>query len=138
MGESLRYDDGMKRLSRNSRYFILIVGVGLLVVLVLGFNNRIATLRRLEEEANEVSTDVERLEGTHADLETQIAYATSAAAVEEWAYEEARMIREGDHLVAPISPQESTPEPELVVVQEMPTLENWQIWWALFFDPPLP
>jgi cell division protein FtsB len=134
----LRYDDDMKRLSRNSRYFILIVGVGILVLLVLGFNNRITMLRRLEEEASEVSTDVEMLERTHTVLETQIAYATSAAAVEEWAYEEARMIREGDHLIAPISPQESTPKPSILEMPEVQSLENWQIWKTLFFDSSLP
>ena len=128
----------MKRLSRNSRYFILIVGVGILVLLVLGFNNRLAMLRRLEEEANEVGTEVDRLERTHEVLETQIAYATSAAAVEEWAYEEARMIREGDHLIVPISPHESTPEPSLLEMTEVQSLENWQIWKALFFDSSLP
>jgi hypothetical protein len=128
----------MKRLNRNSRYFILIVGVGIMVLLVLGFNKRIVDLRRLEEEANEVSTDVDRLERTYAVMETQIAYATSAAAVEEWAYEEARMIREGDHLIAPISPQESTPVPEFLAVPEIQTTENWQIWKALFFDSLLP
>ena len=134
----MRYDGDMKRLNQNSRYFILIVGVGILVLLVLGFNNRIAMLRRLEDEAKEVSTEVERLEQTHAVLDSQIAYATSEAAVEEWAYEEARMIREGDHLIAPISSEESTPVPDLPVMSEMPTLENWQIWKALFFDLPLP
>jgi len=104
------------------------------VLLVLGFNNRLAMLRRLEEEANIVSTEVEQLERTHAVLETQISYATSGAAVEEWAYEEARMIREGDHLIAPMSPQESTPVPSLPVETEKQTFENWQFWKALFFD----
>jgi cell division protein FtsB len=128
----------MNRLSRNSRYFIFIVGIGILVLLVLGFNNRIVMLRQLEEEANEVSTEVEKLEETHTVLETQIAYATSAAAVEEWAYEEARMIRDGDHLIVPISPEDSTPTPSIPEEPEKSTLENWQFWKALFFDQRLP
>ena len=112
----------------------MVVGIGLLVLLVLGFNNRLIMLRRLEEEARIVSTEVEQLERTHAFLETQIAFATSGAAVEQWAYEEARMIREGDHLIAPISPQESTPAPSIQPEAEIPTFENWQFWKALFFD----
>lgn len=128
----------MNRLSRNSRYFIFIVGIGILVLLVLGFNNRIAMLRQLEEEANEVSTEVEKLEETHTVLEAQIAYATSAAAVEDWAYEEARMIREGDHLIVPISPEDSTPVTSIPEEPEKSTLENWQFWKALFFDQRLP
>lgn len=127
----------MKNLNKNSRYFIMIVGVGILVLLVLGFNNRIATLRRLEDDAEKVGTQVALLEGTEVVLVTQIAYATSDAAVEAWAYEEARMIREGDHPVAPISPHESTPEPSLIVVPAPQTIENWQVWKALFFDQSL-
>jgi cell division protein FtsB len=124
----------MKNLSRNSRYFILVVGVGILVMLVLGFNSRITTLRRLEDEAEEVSAEVILLEATQAVLDTQIAYVTSDAAVEEWAYEEARMIREDDNPIGLISPHESTPEPSLVIVTTPETLENWEIWKALFFD----
>jgi len=124
----------MKNLNRNSRYFVLIVGVGILVLLVVGFNSRIATLRRLEEEAIKVGAQVTLLDSTRIVLETQLAFATSEAAVEEWAYEEARMVREGDHLIAPISPQESTPEPALVLKTTPQPLENWQVWKALFFD----
>jgi cell division protein FtsB len=114
------------------------VGIGILVLLVLGFNNRLAMLRQLEEEAKEVSTEVERLERTHTVLEAKIDDATSQAAVEEWAYEEARMVREGDHLIVPISPEESTPVPLIPEEPEKTTLENWQYWQALFFDQRLP
>jgi len=112
----------------------MIVAIGILVLLVLGFNNRIATLRRLETEAEEVSAVVTLLEGTHTVLETQITFATSDAAVENWAYEEARMIREGDHPIAPIAPQESTPEPSISQQSTPQTVDNWQVWKALFFD----
>jgi cell division protein FtsB len=128
----------MKSLSNNSRYFIIVVGVGILILLVVGFNNRITTLRRLEDEAEQVSEEVQILESTQAFLETQIAYATSEAAVEEWAYQEARMIREGDYLVAPISPSVSTPEPQQIFIPTPQSLENWQVWKALFFDQSLP
>ena len=100
----------------------MIVGVGILVLLVLGFNNRIATLRRLEDEAEDVSAQVALLEGTDAVLVTQIAFATSDDAVEEWAYEESRMIREGDHPVAPISPHDATPEPATIVLAAPQTI----------------
>jgi len=107
-------------------------------MLILGFNNRIATLRRLKKEAGVVSTQVGNLEITQASLETQIAYATSEAAVEEWAYQEARMIREGDHPIAPISPNEATPTPSFVVISTPEPAEKWQVWRALFFDRSLP
>ncbi len=124
----------MEKINKNSRYFIIIVTVGLMVLLVIGFNNRITRLRQLENEAEEVSAVVTLLEATHDTLETQIAYATSDAAVEGWAYEEARMIREGDHPIAPIAPEESTPIPSIVTVPTPQQVENWQYWKALFFD----
>jgi hypothetical protein len=128
----------MKNLSKNTRYFLLVVGIGVLVMLILGFNNRIATLRRLKKEADVVSTQVGDLEITQASLETQIAHATSEAAVEEWAYQEARMIREGDHPIAPISPNNPTPTPSAVTITTPEPAENWQVWRALFFDLSLP
>jgi hypothetical protein len=124
----------MDKLNKNSRYFFLIVTLGLMVLLVLGFNNRISRLRQLEDEAEEISGVVTLMEATHAALETQIAYATSDAAVEDWAYEEARMVREGDHPIAPIAPQESTPIPSIILAPTPQVVENWQIWKALFFE----
>jgi hypothetical protein len=128
----------MRKLSQNSRYFILVVTIGVLVLWGIGFKNRLTTLRRLTEESEEVQTHVSMLEATQFVLETQIAYATSPAAVEEWAYEEARMVRPGDHLVAPISPLESTPTPSVVIESPTESLENWQVWMALFFDQSSP
>jgi hypothetical protein len=128
----------MKSFSNNSRYFFVVVGVGILILLVVGFNNRITALRRLEDEAEQVSEDVRILESTQAFLDSQIAYATSEAAVEEWAYQEARMIREGDYLVAPISPLVTTPQPQQILIPTPQSLKNWQVWKALFFDQSLP
>ena len=103
-------------------------------MLVLEFNNRVSDLRHLSVEAEQVSTQSAALKQTQANLETQIAYATSDAAVEEWAYAEARWIRDGDHPVVPLSPQESTPAPVPELAPTQQVVENWQVWKALFFD----
>jgi len=124
----------MKNLSRNSKYFVAIVGLGALILLVLGFNSRISELRRLSTEADSMSERVSMLEQTQIALEMQIAYATSDAAVEEWAYEEARWIREGDFLIAPISPDDGATEPEPIRIPAQSTTRNWEVWKALFFD----
>ena len=128
----------MKNLSRNSKFFIGIVGVGALILLVLGFNSRISEMRRLSTEAEQMGERVAVLEQTQIVLETQIAYATSDAAVEEWAYEQARMIREGDRPIVPISPDDHTPEPTPMLVTAPPIAKNWQVWKALFFDQTSP
>ena len=103
-------------------------------MLVLGFNNRISDLRLLSAEAEQVSMQAEALKQTQTNLEIQVAYATSDAAVEDWAYAEARWIRDGDHPVVPLSPQNSTPAPVPESATTQQVVENWQVWKALFFN----
>ena len=128
----------MKNLSRNSKYFVGIVGIGVLILLVLGFNSRISEMRRLSVEAESMKQDVEKLEQTQEVLATQIAFAASDAAVEEWAYEEARWIREGDYPIVPFSSDKEAPKPAPILVDPQTSAENWRVWKALFFDPPFP
>jgi len=128
----------MNKLSGNVRYFIVFVGIGILFLMVISFNNRVTVLRNLKAEAEEVGAQVAVLKETQALIETQLAYATSDAAVEAWAYEEAKMIREGDHPIALIAPDPKKPESELFLSQASQSLENWQVWKALFFDSSSP
>lgn len=128
----------MKRLSKNSRYFIIVVGAGLLILLAVGLKNRVTVLRQLREEAEVVDAEVASLEATRAVLQTEIAYATSVPAVEEWAYTEARLKKDGDTLIVPISPHDSTPTPSVAEEMDAEPMENWEAWRALFFDPLLP
>ncbi len=125
----------MKKMSGNLRYFVAFVGIGILILMVISFNNRVTELRKLEAEAEEIGAQVSELQATHDLLGTQIAHATSDAAVEAWAYEEAKMIREGDHPIAPLpSNDQNVFQDEIQFSQSSLSLENWQVWKALFFD----
>ncbi len=130
----------MNMLGRSVKYIAVLGGLIALAFLVIVFNNRIAEQRQLVAQAEKIRDELEALRATDAYLDSQIAYATSDAAVEEWAYQEARWIREGDQPIVPISPSESTPVAIPVVTSEPVTYTNWQVWWALFFDdlPALP
>jgi hypothetical protein len=66
-------------------------------------------------------------------LETQIAYADSDKAVEEWARTYQRYIQPGDQMIVPVSPQEVTAEFNYVQTPTPSAEDNWQIWWELFF-----
>ena len=134
----MRYDGLQMNFSRNSKYFILVVGVGIMIMLAVGLKTRITLLQDLNKEAEAVDTKVAALEATRSLLQTEIAYATSDAAVEEWAYTEARMVREGDNLVVPISAQKTTPTPSAPIIDTPNPMENWEAWRALFFDSSLP
>ena len=105
-----------------------------LVLLILGFNHRVAQYRQLAEQAENLEVSVTMLQQTQIYLETQVAYATSDASVEQWAYREGRWIREGDHLIVPHSSLEYTPTPHPQHEATPQMLETWEIWRILFFE----
>jgi hypothetical protein len=115
---------------------LIVVGFAVLVLLVMDFNNRMAELRRLTSEKEDVSARVTSLVATQQSLETQVAYATSDAAVYYWAYNFQHMGREGDVLVVPIQPQGSTPVPTPTPAIAPEVIHNWQVWLSLFVDQP--
>ena len=77
---------------------------------------------------------ISNLEATQYALETQIAYADSDKAVEEWARTYQRYIQPGDQMIIPVSPVEATRRKSTTMQTPTPSSEdNWQIWWELFF-----
>jgi len=119
---------------------ILVRRLGLALVLVVivlmlaDFNNRVLELNRLTTQQELVASQATALFATQQALETQIAYATSIQAVEEWAYEEGRMTQNGDVLVVPLPGSEMLPTPTATPIPQETPLANWEVWWALFFD----
>ncbi len=114
----------------------MIIGLVVLALLVMDFNSRMEDLRRLRDQQGVVVREVTEMAETQAHLETQIAFATSEGAVEEWAYVEGHWVRQGDQPVVPVSPPGTTPQ---ATSSPLPTLQpasNWQIWVSLFFDQP--
>ena len=114
----------------------MVVGFAVLVLLVMDFNSRMAELRRLTAEKEDVSARVTSMVETQQSLQTQVAYATSDAAVYYWAYNFQHMGREGDVLVVPIQPEGSTPQPTPTPAVTPEVIQNWQVWLSLFVDQP--
>jgi cell division protein FtsB len=111
----------------------IVFGVAIVVLffLVMDLNNRLSDLSRLSSQKNEAETVVVNLQQTLNVLNTQMSYATSDAAVEEWAYEYGHMVRPGEHLIIPLEPNGAT-QPPLVITTQAPTqVTNWEIWKAL-------
>ena len=124
----------MKRQWLGWKYALLVIGLVILALLVMDFNNRMADLQRLSDQRQVVAEQVAELEQTRASLETQIAFATSEGAVRQWAYQEGRWVQQGDLLVVPVSPAESTPVPAATITPTPQPGNNWKIWLSLFFD----
>jgi hypothetical protein len=123
--------------TRNSiKYFFLVLGLALLVVLVMDFNTRMSELRRLTREREAVAGRATQVLQTKTALETALAHATSEAAVSEWAYEDAHMIRPGDNPVVPLPGGGSlAPSPTPSPTPTPRPTSNWETWWQWLFGP---
>jgi cell division protein FtsB len=111
------------------------VAIGLFIVfavLLMDLNSRLTTLSGLNEKKQTVAVQVYDLDSTKEVLETQIAFATSEAAVEEAARVEFGWAKSGDEVVIPLPLPNLTPQVEATPTPKPTAIPNWQIWMALF------
>jgi hypothetical protein len=114
------------------RNILIILGLVIAVILLVDFNRRMEELNRLNTNLAAVRADGTTVMQTQAALVTQVAYATSDDAVEEWAYENG-WVREGEHPVRLIPAEAGTVTPVPSSVTRTESVPNWQVWWELFF-----
>lgn len=117
--------------------FAVIFCVGLM--LALHFSNRIQADRELQRIHDQVVQEIDFLQGEQTRLIDELNYVKSDAYVETWARDEGKMVREGEVLILPeaaLLPNAPSPTPIPLAQFETkpPEPENWQLWWALFFD----
>ncbi|MBU2611850.1 MAG: hypothetical protein KJ606_13025 [Chloroflexi bacterium] len=122
----------MKRWPVKLKHIGIAIGLFILVVLVIDFNQRLAGLNRLSTQLATVHVEATAVTQTQIALVTQIAYATSERAVEEYAYESG-MGKSGENPVQVVPAGTLAPTPIPLPMQQTRSLENWQIWWELFF-----
>jgi hypothetical protein len=110
-----------------------IIGILMLVFIVLEFNRRLEQLKTLDGQYEFMLAQATQAVQTQAALNTQVAFAGSNSAVEEWARVDGHYVQDGDLPVVPIGQpgvapiEASTPAPT-------PTpMQNWEVWWGLFF-----
>lgn len=111
----------------------VIIGILMLVFIVLEFNRRLEELNMLNEQNKFVQTQATQAIQTQAALQTQVAYANSNAAVEEWARIDGHYIQDGDLPVVPLGESGAPPLEASTPVPTPTPLQNWEVWWALFF-----
>jgi hypothetical protein len=113
------------------------VGIILLVIaaiLIVGdLNRRMTEARRLEQDAALLATQVvERNESTSR-LQTQVAGATGDSVVDDWAHSDARLVREGEVLVIPISPSGAESASGRLSGSDSDLPSRLEVWLALIF-----
>jgi len=122
-----------KNIKFNDNRLLLVVVIVILVLLMMDFNNRMTQMLKLNQQRDQLSTQVIQFEQTKQSYEEKVIYATSERALEEWAREKARMVETGDVPIIVLTPAGqqiiATPVPQ--VTPE--SLAHWEIWQELFF-----
>src|SRR5574338_1652473 len=124
----------MPALPLSVRRVLTVAAIIVLVLMVVDFNRRLEVLNTLNKQARIRQAQATQAVQTRVALETQVAFAGSTEAVNDWARTEGHYIKEGDQPVVPVGQPGSTP---LVSVEPTPTptpLANWQVWWNLVFS----
>jgi hypothetical protein len=117
----------------NVRRVVVMIGILALVFIVLEFNRRLEELNMLNRQNQIIQTQATQSIQTQAALQTQVAYASSDAAVEEWARMDGHYIHNGDLPVIPVGEPGAVPM-EVSTPTPVPTQSaNWEVWWNLFF-----
>jgi cell division protein FtsB len=105
-----------------------------IAILLMDLNYRVTEYFQVSAQRDKMETQVYDLWLTREALKTEVAYANSDAAVEKWAREEGKMVRPGEVRVVPLPQEGFTPT---VSVEDQPTPEyheDWEYWWAIFFE----
>ncbi len=120
--------------------FASILAIGLL--LAINFSSRIAAGQRIQRDRQALEMEIATLEAERAALIAERDYARSDEYVVSWARSEGKMVQANEVLVIPVpagsplptaTPTPALPETLFPEATE-PPVENWRLWWALFFD----
>ncbi len=117
----------------NPQRIAIFFGIAILLFLIMDFNTRLEGLSRLQNELATVqarSTDVVL---TQYALETRVAYATSDAAAQEFARNQAHMAQPGDNVIVPVPVPGYTPPPSATPTPTFANLTNWDVWMEYLF-----
>ncbi len=123
----------MDRWPINPRRVIVFAGILILMLMVIDFNARLEELNLLRRHEQVVSTQATQVVQTQVALQTQVAYAGSDQAVQDWARGEGHYVLPGDQLVIPVGEGGTPPSPSAVTSLPPTPIPNWQVWWNLFF-----
>jgi hypothetical protein len=102
------------------------------VFMMMDLNSRLSALFRLTGQRDQVSTEVANLQATKEDIQQQIDFANSDAAVGQWARLE-HMAQPGDKPIVPLPEGQMTPQPTVQPATTPETPSQWQVWRELFF-----
>jgi cell division protein FtsB len=123
----------MKKFTYDKKQLTIVILIIIFFFMLLGLNSRLSELFRLSDQQTIMQTKVASLKNTDISLNTQIAIATSDLAVEAWARDQGHMVQPGDMVIIPLQPSSAPQDLSYPPTKTPIPMENWQIWWDLFF-----
>jgi hypothetical protein len=123
----------MRSTEQPFKKYIYIVGVFLLVVVMIRFQQRVSELHQLEDQLSLVQAQGTAVVQTQSNLMTQVAFANSDQAVREWAYREGRWYLPYETPIIIVSSETETSGSNSTIIDKPSPIQNWQVWWELFF-----
>lgn len=122
----------MQKIHPNWKQLLVIAGFVVLFFLLMDLNSRLNDLSRLNTQLSKMDTEVSGLSLTQESLKAGIEFATSDAALNQYA-RNSGMIREGEKLVVPLPAGTPMVDQSIEPTSAPVEVKNQDIWWALFF-----
>ena len=116
------------------RWAVAVIAV-VVVVLALGFNSRLTTIRQMRQDEARLKQTVTAEETRQAGLKSHLDYIRSDSYAEHWARVDARMIKAGEIAVIPVAPG-ATPLGSSLPAPIRAPATILDEWWTLFFGEP--
>lgn len=123
----------MDLVKNNYRKIAYAIGILILLVVVVRFQQRISDMNHLETQRNLIKTQESYVLKTQENLIAELAYVNSDEAVKKWAYSEGRWYLPNETPIIIVPAENVTSIPEGVEDIPLQSIDNWQVWWELFF-----
>jgi cell division protein FtsB len=123
--------------------FAAIVVLTIALFLVIDFGRRTTAGYYVSQTEKRLVAEIEALLKEQEILKQRRDYVQTDAYVEQWAREQAHMVRPGDRRLIVVTPPASTapaddqPAPAFTTLESAVAREpvpNWHLWWRLFWD----
>ncbi len=123
----------MEQIRKNYKKVAYAFGTLILIIVVVRFQQRISEMNHLEGQRNLIQTQESYVMQTQESLIAKLSYINSDEAVKAWAYSEGRWYLPNETPIIIVPAGNATSIPDGFEETPINTIENWRVWWELFF-----
>ena len=133
MSMSPKFPNPFLHLKIHKKRFLIVGLVLVLMFLVMDLNSRLIELEDLQLERDRIATEAFVFTRTEIAMETEVAYAQSSDAVEDYAEDQQMTNDDGRVLIIPLADTQITPTAQIVATPTALVYEKIEVWKELFF-----